>query len=147
MLGTHGSYIDDLNATVKSEDITAGEAVGLIETHADDSLIALHIHRHEEIKIDDPNLMVNKTWMALYLTADRLVACVGKIDKGFRLYYIKLEAIIERARRDNEMLRIESSLGRWCRARAIREYIDDDRLYHKKSDPGELMNALLRVRS
>lgn len=145
MIESHGSYIEDLHATLKSVDITAEEAVELIETHVEKSATALHIQRHGRLDIGDPNLMLNKTWLALYLTDTEQVVCVGKTDSGFRLYYIRREAIIEQAQKDNEMLRIESSLGRWCRARAIREYIEEDNLHRKKSDPLELIETLIRA--
>lgn len=146
MIESHGSYIEDLRATLKSVDITPGEAVGLIETHVDEKRMALHLSRHGRLNIDDPNLMINKTWLALYLTETGQVVCMGKANSGYRLYYIRQEAIIEQARKDNEMLRIESVLGQWCRSKGIREYIEEDRLYRKKSDPGELIQALLRTR-
>lgn len=125
MIYTHGEYLRDMHASVHAHDITAEEAVRLLERYGDKALLEDHIAAYDKLDPQDPSFMTSKGWIALHrdvIDGEHIIVCLYKADDGFRLHHIEEKAIVERAERDaSSGLNFETHLLHWCRKKGLVE--------------------------
>ena len=118
MLDSHGSYINDLKGKRYRHEISASEAVDLILKHADPVIWEMHLQQHSKMDHDDPNLMFNKTSIALRVE-NNIVECLYNHDGTYFIYNIELPCILEAAKNTNSLLDKKTALYRWCENKGL----------------------------
>lgn len=109
MIEVHGTYLRDVQSSHTITEVTIGQAIELLKEHVDPAML----EQHGEMDPTDPNILLNKGWVALKVEGDEVV-CLYNHDGTYSLRNVEksnMVAYAVRGERPGYVPRITT----WCR--------------------------------